>query len=249
MIKSIKRFLIKIARFCIKSFLWVIRMYRGRNDKSCTSKYSIQPKPFANKEGNKPKYLNEAHRKSEEAKGKYLASLNPSEIDWKKEKERQKINAIDDSPQKVHESSKKSKSEISLMSMSEHREWFNKEAARLEKEQYPPNDIEATQPHPFDYTKLTKKELDTLYHQIIDKALENYEYRFYVLFKWKINHEQFHYRAAASLATRIRREEQRMKKHDIIGAYLKKRWANMTPEGVEANREWIRDQGKLRNPN
>ncbi|MBW8243042.1 hypothetical protein K1F50_09545 [Muricauda oceani] len=101
----------------------------------------------------------------------------------------------------------------------------------------------------FDYTSLTRKELDILYHQIIDKAIENYEYRLHVLFKWKINHEQFHYRAGASLATRIRREEQRMKKHDIIGVYFKKRWANMTPEEVEADRNWIRDQGDLRNPN
>lgn len=101
----------------------------------------------------------------------------------------------------------------------------------------------------FDYNTLTRKELDTLYHQIIDKAVENYEYRVHVLFKWKINHEQFHYRAAASLATRIRREEKRMKKHDIIGVYFKKRWANMTPEEVEADRNWIRDQGNLRNPN
>ncbi|MEC3966787.1 hypothetical protein [Flagellimonas halotolerans] len=101
----------------------------------------------------------------------------------------------------------------------------------------------------FDWTTLTKKELDTLYHQIIDKALENYEYRLYVLFRWKINHEQFHNRAAASLATRIRQEEQRMKKHDIISTYFKKRWANMTPEEVEADRKWIIEQGRLRTPN
>ncbi|USD24061.1 hypothetical protein [Flagellimonas marinaquae] len=41
-------------------------------------------------------YLNDNHRKSEQAKGEYLNSLNPSEIDWEKEKERQIINARND---------------------------------------------------------------------------------------------------------------------------------------------------------
>lgn len=42
-----------------------------------------------------PQYLTEAHRKNSEAAMKYLNSLNPSEIDWEKEIERQKRNARD----------------------------------------------------------------------------------------------------------------------------------------------------------
>lgn len=41
-------------------------------------------------------YLNDNHRKSEEAKAEYLDSLKPSEIDWEKEKERQKRNSRND---------------------------------------------------------------------------------------------------------------------------------------------------------
>lgn len=41
-------------------------------------------------------YLNDNHKKSEQAKEEYLNSLNPSEIDWEKEKERQIINARND---------------------------------------------------------------------------------------------------------------------------------------------------------
>lgn len=46
--------------------------------------------------GINPQYLNDNHRKSEQAKGEYLNSLNLSEIDWEKEKERQLINARND---------------------------------------------------------------------------------------------------------------------------------------------------------
>lgn len=45
---------------------------------------------------NEPHYLNESHKESEEAKAEYLDSLNPSEIDWGKEKERQKRNSRND---------------------------------------------------------------------------------------------------------------------------------------------------------
>ena len=226
MIKSIKRFLINLARYCLRSILWVIRTYKGLNDKSNIAKDSFQTKSFASKKVTEPKYMTEAHRKNSEAGMRYQNSLNPSKIDWKKEKERQKNNARKDSPIFTDQ-----ETEPFIIS-------------NIVDNNEPEQSIDS-----FDWTTLTKKELDTLYHQIIDKALENYEYRLYVLFKWKINHEEFNYRAARSLAIRIRREEQRMKKHDIIDTYFKKRWANMTPEEVEADRKWMIDQGKLRNPN
>ena len=40
-----------------------------------------------------PKYLNEAHRKNEEAAMEAWNNIEPSKIDWKAEKERQKKNA------------------------------------------------------------------------------------------------------------------------------------------------------------
>lgn len=208
MIKSIKRFLINLARYCIRSILWVIRTYKGLNNKSNIAKDSLQTKSFASKKVTEPKYLTEAHRKNSEAAMKQITKWQEQPFSWKK------IDGQID------------------------------QSFKINNQKNPNSDYNS-----FDWTTLTKNELDTLYHQIIDKALENYEYRLYVLFKWKINHEEFNDRAARSLAIRIRREEQRMKKHDIIGTYFKKRWANMSPEGVEADRKWIIEQGRLRNPN
>lgn len=226
MIKSIKRFLINLARYYIRSILWLIRTYKGLNDKSNIAKHSFQTKSFASKKVNEPKYLTEAHRKNSEAAMRYQNSLNPSEIDWEKEKERKKKNARNDLPIFTDQ-----ETEPVIIS-------------NIVDNNGPKQNIES-----FDWTTLTKNELDALYHQIIDKALENYEYRLHVLFKWKINHEEFHHRAARSLAIRIRKEEERLKKHQIIGKYFEKRWANMAPEEVEADRKWIIEQGRLRNPN
>ncbi|WP_108244873.1 hypothetical protein [Muricauda brasiliensis] len=208
MVKSIKRFLIKIALHGIRSILWVIKVHKERNDKSRIPQEHIQNKTVQYQEKNEPQYLSEAHKKSSMDKQATIKGWQESPTDWKE---------IDDQID---------------------------ESFRVHGQKNPNKKFKS-----FDYNTLTRKELDTLYHRIIDKAIENYEYRLHVLFIWKINHEQFHYRAAASLATRIRREEQRMKKHDIIGSYFKKRWANMTSEEVEADRKWMVNQGRFRNSN
>ncbi len=56
----------------------------------------------------------------------------------------------------------------------------------------------------FDWSTLSKKELDKLYHSIIDHAMKDNWYKIFVMHKWNISAMEFHNRAVKSLAVRIR---------------------------------------------
>lgn len=279
MTKYLLWFFVQIARFGIKSILWVIYQFRRRNEKyrinkkvmlkneaaqnidnkkkvtemteakitdrasnlTETQRAKIQAHLNLSKkqQQSKPQYLSEAHKKNSEAAMDQIAKWQANPPTTEQALERQRIR------EEYDQKALKAVQELSKRSVS--RDEIDRQIDESFKVhgQKNPN----TRFNSFDWTTLTKNELDELYHQIIDKALENYEYRLHVLFKWKINHEEFHYRAVRSLAIRIRREEQRLKKHQTIGDYFEKRWANMTPEEAKADRQWILDQGRLRNLN
>lgn len=258
MIKSLKRFLIKIARFFIGSILLLEKTYNRRGDKNHNETESIQEtlngkkvegiEVLKNSNQDKPLKLPPAMRAGLRAKVADRMKQGPEfrkrilvDVLAKKQQHNEpQYLSIDKREETMRTAQQMTDQPVSWKEIDKQIDRSFKNHNRNN----PKCDFKS-----FDWTKLTKSELDTLYHQIIDKALENYEYRLHVLFKWKINYEEFHHRAARSLAIRIRREEQRMKKHDIIGAYFKKRWDNLTPEEVEANRKWIIEQGKHRNPN
>ncbi len=87
-----------------------------------------------------------------------------------------------------------------------------------------------------DYSQFSKKELDELYHKIIDSARKNPEYRRYVMDQWNIGIEDFWKRVYDSQMIEIKKEIEKKNLRHAILKYFVDRWKTMTDE--EADREW-----------
>lgn len=61
----------------------------------------------------------------------------------------------------------------------------------------------------FDWSSLSKWELDKLYHAIIDHGLKDPRYLTYVLHKWNISAYEFYQRAEKSYAIRNKRNKKK----------------------------------------
>jgi len=101
----------------------------------------------------------------------------------------------------------------------------------------------------FDYSEWSKSELDQLYHDIINTARNNPEYRRYVMKKWNIGIEEFWKRAMAVKMKDIRKEIKRKLCRDMVVKYFQDRHNNMTD--LEADREWqhLKAVVAYKNPN
>ncbi len=93
----------------------------------------------------------------------------------------------------------------------------------------------------FDWSTLSKKELDKLYHSIIDHAMKDNWYKIFVMHKWNISAMEFHNRAVKSLAVRIRSKNNKIKKDKIIAEGILK-YCERLPGNPDDNYRYLRNQ-------
>ncbi len=101
----------------------------------------------------------------------------------------------------------------------------------------------------FDYSQCTKSELEELYHKIIDTALENFDYKIYVLRKWNIGHAEFRRRALASIKLRNKKRDRELEVRKVVLEYLSNRYKTMTDEDAEIEWAHLKAEVNHRNPN